>query len=189
MSSPATLAGSYKLDQGDGLADFSDISHEVYAIDGPPGHHALGEQGAETDWAVVGATGNTEFGRFVSLGRLDGAESYDSGYSRLTLARRYLDDDDPRIGMSAKAVATRVAGCGPDEWALGAPWLALPWKILAVPEAAMPGAAPWTSRGQMPESAFKGCGKACLDNCETVGTAWAVGVAPALYGSLLENPF
>ena len=189
MSSPATLAGSYKLDQGDGLADFSDISHEVYAIDGPPGHHGLGEQGAETDWAVVGATGNTEFGRFVSLGRLDGAESYDSGYSRLTLARRYLDDDDPRVGMSAKAVATRVAGCGPDEWALGAPWLALPWKILAVPEAAVPGAAPWTSRGQMPESAFKGCGKACLDNCETVGTAWAVGVAPALYGSLLENPF
>ena len=32
MSSPATLAGSYKLDQGDGLADFSDISHEVYAM-------------------------------------------------------------------------------------------------------------------------------------------------------------
>ena len=188
-SSPATLAGSYKLDQGDGLEDFSDLAHEVYAKDGPPGHHGLGEQGAETDWAVVGATGNTEFGRFVSLGRLDGGVGQPCTYSRLTLARRYLDDDDPRVGMSAKAVATRVASCGPDEWALSAPWLALPWKIFAVPEAALPGAAPWTSRGQMPESAFKKCGKVLYDNRETVGTEWAVGVAPALYGSLLENPF
>ena len=67
------LAGSYKLDQGDGLADFSDLSHEVYAIDGPTGPPRARRAGRGDGLGRRRRDGNTEFGRFVSLGRLDGA--------------------------------------------------------------------------------------------------------------------
>ena len=64
--------------------------------------------------------------------------------------------------MEAKDVARRVASCGPDEWAINAPWLALPWKV---PES-WPEALPVEGRlMDIMES-----------HCETAGTDWAVGV-------------
>ena len=53
---------------------------------------------------------------------------YDT-YTRLTLVRRYIADDDPRNGMSAEEVARRVSSCGKDEGFINAPWLALPWCL------------------------------------------------------------
>ena len=47
---------------------YEDIEHLIWAVKGPPSHHPLGDI---FDWATVGACGDTPFGRFVSLGRLD----------------------------------------------------------------------------------------------------------------------
>ena len=69
-----TFTGTYKLDQGDGLADFSDHSHDWCAV-----------SKQDEMFAVVGARGSTEFGEFVSLGRLDLEPE-----PVLTLARRYI---------------------------------------------------------------------------------------------------
>ena len=160
----AFAGGTYKLDNGEGLGDYSDLEHKIFAFNGPPPHHP-----SCSSWAVVGACGDTEFGRFVSLGRLDekasGEVPGDDTYGRLTLARRYLAEDDPRAAMSAYDVARRVASCGADEWANDAPWLALPWKV---PTVGWPGP-------QMPP---KGAMKLLEAHCEDEGTSWAVGFGP-----------
>ena len=155
-----TFSGSYKLDNGDGLDDYSDLQHDFFAINGPPSHHP-----ACHDWAVVGACGDTEFGRFVSLGMLDGKGEGEDTYGRLTLVRRYLADDDPRVGMSAEQVASRVASTGPDEWAINAPWLALPWK------------APEDWPAPLNGLTFRELLEA---HCEDEGTDWCVGTGPQL---------
>lgn len=155
------LTGTYKLDNGEGPADYSDRKQEIWAYNGPPSHHP-----SSTPWAVVGACGDTEFGRFVSLGRLDQKEEpgLDEPYTRLTLARRYIADDDPRKSMSARDVARRVAANGPDENVIDIPWLALPWKV----PANWPG-----SVRVSPEAMAK------LDkHCEDEGTDWSIGLGP-----------
>ena len=71
------LTGSYQLDQGDGRGhqSYSDDWHDMaVSIRGP--------------YAVVAACGETQFGRFISLGYVDGQE--------MMLARRYVADDDVR---------------------------------------------------------------------------------------------
>ena len=159
------FGGSYKLDNGDGPADYSDLEHEIFAYNGPPDHHP-----AVHSWAVVGACGDTEFGRFVSLGVLDGKAPGEcpgnDTYTRLTLVRRYIADDDPRNGMSAEEVARRVSSCGQEEWAINAPWLALPWKVPSS----------WPAPLSTPP-AFRGLLEA---HCEDEGTDWCVGVGPLL---------
>lgn len=99
-------AGSYLLDNGGGLEETADLLHGCAArtVDGT---------------RVVAAVGDTAFGRFLSLGVLadDGA---------LTLARRYVGDDDARAGW---AEAARVLD---EELATpGAPWADLPWRLPA----------------------------------------------------------
>ena len=157
----ATFTGTYKLDNGDGLADYEDIEHQMWAHNGPPEHHPGGDE-----WAVVGACGNTEFGRFVSLGRLDErtAEGVpgDDRYTRLTLARRYIADNDKRAKLSAFDVADRVTACGPDEGFINAPWLGLPWKL--------PGNWP------LPLMPKKELADILEKHCEDKGTDWAVHV-------------
>lgn len=163
---PVSFTGSYKLDNGEGPADFTDIKHEIWAHNGPPAHHP-----STSSWAVVGACGDTEFGRFVSLGRLDqkadGCIPGGEQYTRLTLARRYIADDDPRKEMSAKDVALRVASCGNDEGVIDVPWLALPWKV----PTNWPGGVHSTFT---PELMSK-----LEEFCEAEGTDWSVGLAPA----------
>ena len=71
------LTGSYQLDQGDGRGhqSYSDDWHDMaVSIRGP--------------YAVVAACGETQFGRFISLGYVDGQD--------MMLARRYVSDDDVR---------------------------------------------------------------------------------------------
>jgi len=71
------LTGSYQLDQGDGRGhqSYSDDWHDMtVSIRGP--------------YAVVAACGETQFGRFISLGYVDGQD--------MMLARRYVADDDLR---------------------------------------------------------------------------------------------
>lgn len=159
----ATLTGSYKLDNGDGPADYSDTRQTISAWNGPPDHHP-----SPSSWAVVGARGDTEFGRFVSLGRLDqkaaGEVPGNDTYQRLTLVRRYIEDDDPRTSMDAKDVCRRVGSCGPDEGFIDVPWLALPWKV------------PRDWPAPLPVDA---CTMALLEaNCEEEETGWMVGVGP-----------
>ena len=168
-----TFTGSYKLDNGEGPADYSDLEHEISVNNGPPSHHP-----AVHSWAVVGACGDTEFGRFVSLGVLDGTgephtltgpggfPNTGSTYSRLTLARRYIAEDDPRNGMSAKQVVDRLASLGMEEWAMNAPWLVLPWKVPGSWPAPLP-----------PPAAFQ---TLLEEHCEDEGTDWCVGVGPLL---------
>jgi len=71
------LTGSYQLDQDDGRG------HQPYSDD----WHDMAVS-ARGPYAVVAACGSTQFGRFVSLGTLDGSE--------MVLARRYVADDDVR---------------------------------------------------------------------------------------------
>ena len=71
------LTGSYQLDQGDGRG------HHTYTDDW---HDMI--VSCRGQYAVVASCGSTEFGRFVSLGYVDGTE--------MVLARRYVADDDLR---------------------------------------------------------------------------------------------
>ena len=167
-----SFTGSYKLDNGDGPEDFSDLEHTINAWEGPPSHHP-----ACHNWANVGAVGNTPFGRFVSLGRLDrppnpdgtnsGGQSIGGIYTRLTLARRYIAEDDPRNGMSAEDVCRRVIGLGEDEGVINVPWLGLPYQV---PDS-WPGPLPFDARTYRLINA----------NCEDEGNCdWMIGLGPAV---------
>ena len=158
---PQFVSGSYKLDNGEGLADYSDLEHKLWAVDGPPSHHP-----STHEWAAVGACGDTEFGRFVSLGRLD--KPSEGRYTRLTLARRYIDEKDPRTAMGPSDVVRRVAGVGEDSWAMDAPWLALPWKVPRSWPAALP----------VPDPDVVAALEA---NCEKEGTEGYVGIPVPFY--------
>ena len=112
------FGGTYKLDNGDGLEDTSDDTHrwEVRAWPSTP----PGEVDRATH-AAVAAVGTTPFGRFVSLGVIDG--------STMTLARRYIEDDDPRAAWSSPtAVLDAVLG-GEGPLTLDEIRAKLPWKV------------------------------------------------------------
>ena len=113
VGSASFVSGSYKLDQGDGLNSYSDISHEF---------HLRSTNDDEGSDGIVGACGNTEFGRFISIGVLEPRGST----AQLILARRYIADNDPRAKLTAAEVAA-LAGLHS-----GAPWVeGLPWKVAA----------------------------------------------------------
>jgi hypothetical protein len=77
----------------------------------------------------VAAKGSTEFGCFVSAGKIgpgkdDKSEAADvtaSDVVQLTLARRYLDDSDPRTKWSAKRAAEGLKSEGSGA-SIAAPW-------------------------------------------------------------------
>jgi len=132
------LRSSYLLDQGDGRGR-QRFADEVHCL-------AFGEaladaQGAAS--AAVAAVGATEFGRFVSFGR---AKASSGGALTLTLARRYIDDADPRAALAANDARGALAKCeellagGAGQVAAGAAaaaaataaWdveAALPWRL------------------------------------------------------------
>jgi len=83
------FTGKYKLDQEDGrgIQSYSDFEHKV----------AFGRFFQDAGFSVVAACGVTEFGRFVSHGRLTSSVGNDEGDNIvLTLARRYVSDKDLR---------------------------------------------------------------------------------------------
>ena len=97
--------GSYKLDNGNGLEEVKDVEHRW-----------------EVRTPAVAAVGTTPFGRFVSLGIIDGSTE------TMTLARRYIADDDPRVAWaSPAAVLDALLGEGP--LALDEIPAKLPWKV------------------------------------------------------------
>ena len=106
------------------LSGSDDIEHKICFQDGPS-TSIMGE----SEWVSVAARGkSTDFGDFISLGTM--VRGMD-GTQLLTLARRYIADDDPRCAMSAQDALARVSGEdeGPDMWACDKPWLALPCKV------------------------------------------------------------
>jgi hypothetical protein len=115
-------ASTYLLDNGEGLQRFHDETHLV-AFDAPP------PDGSGTA-LLVGGQGNTEFGRFVSIGM---AEAEEGGGLKLTLARRYLDSGDARLSWRGGVGA--LEGCtaagAPRSELLRGPWAALPWRVAA----------------------------------------------------------
>jgi len=124
-----SFRGSYKLDQGDGLGlqSFQDVEHLVFFSDL--------QSDAEGGYLIVGACGNTEFGRFVSHGRVTLAPGTDEGQVVLTLARRYLRDADPRAACKTASAALELAALGSHERApararaLGDLTAVLPWRV------------------------------------------------------------
>jgi len=108
------FSGSYLLDNGDGLQRTEDTEHK-WAV----------RTDKDDTFAAVAAVGTTPFGRFVSLGVIEG--------ETMTLARRYIDDSDPRIAWtSPDAVLDAVLGGG-DDFAAGLDLAEipskLPWKV------------------------------------------------------------
>ena len=117
------IGGSYKLDNGDGLSDYQDERHVFHLLE-------LREPDDPKPCCIVGACGMTEFGRFVSLGRM----TMGTDGPMLTLARRYVSDDDPRAKLSAKEVLALVFSNVAKKELIEerfdeAPWEALPWKV------------------------------------------------------------
>ena len=103
--------GYYLLDNGGGHERFTDIRQNVVV-----------EEKSPTDPLVVAAVGTTEFGAFVSLGSIDETAS---GTVRMTLARRYVDDSDPRARWTTDDVLDS------SEWMRGpgaSLWDSLPWR-------------------------------------------------------------
>ena len=101
-----------------------DNSHTICLQEGPPVGTPFGDSG----WVSVAARGTTPFGQFVSLGKMVRAGD---GEHVLTLAQRYIADDDPRCDMSPNEALSRISAVDEGEewwWACEEPWLALPWK-------------------------------------------------------------
>ena len=123
MGSASVTAGSFKLDIGKGVKDFSDHEHHCHFCHGPP----MVSPAGDCEWGLAAAVGSNDFGKFVSLGRLEGRPGH---WNLLTLARRYITDDDPRCAMTAEEVLARVNAYanGPEMWACDAPWEGLPYK-------------------------------------------------------------
>ena len=99
------FVGKYMLDQGDGLESFQDKTH-MFKI-------SAREDGS----VMVAARGTTEFGAFVSAGKLD---SLSGEGVQLTLARRYVDDADARKKWTTADVVTDKLLASPG--AAGEPW-------------------------------------------------------------------
>jgi len=112
----AKMKGTYLLDQGDGAGPqtYSDINQTILI-------HRRDEQNVH-----VAAKGNTEFGRFISAGRLDAAVG-DGNRLRLTLVRRYLDGD-PREKWPLVKVAEEL-GADAREAATAGPWRAKAMRL------------------------------------------------------------
>jgi len=109
------FTGSYLLDNGDGPNSYSDFEHSIHWTSAlvagvSPSflesrfatlveyHQWLKTQQAES-WCLVTASGNSEFGRFISAGRLEFAQA--PARPTLKFARRYVANKDPRTKRTA----------------------------------------------------------------------------------------
>ena len=92
------IRSSYLLDNGDGLKSYKDVEHVLYMDDFSSKH---------PNYAVACAYGRTEFGEFVSKGYVDKETA--PGKTLLTLARRYIEDKDPRFAEMQESILTVVS--------------------------------------------------------------------------------
>jgi hypothetical protein len=113
--------GWYLLDQDDGAGPkrYEDTEHKfgLYTI---PVEVGSAEHEAERVSVCV-ATGNTEFGRFVSLGRAVGTGER----AVLTLCRRYVADDDARAKLRTVAAVVEFLTPSTLREASAHPWTLL----------------------------------------------------------------
>jgi hypothetical protein len=112
-----TWIGSYLLDNGSGLETFRDLQHKCMLSEDPAGTSA---------W-IVSARGTTEFGPFLSKGRLENV----LGVWVLTLARRYVSDSDTRLTISLEAAHDELLN---DHAQLLRPWEAIPYQVRPNPK-------------------------------------------------------
>ena len=113
------FSGNYKIIQGEVSHKYSDIAHKIVVMD-----HAA-------TCSLVAERGTSEFGEFVSLGRLVfGARGSPCS---LTLARRYITDDDPRAHQSPWQTLFRIASKarGQREKQDFVPQAPAPWLLLS----------------------------------------------------------
>ena len=94
-------SGHYSLDNGLGYEKFTDFQHTI-RIWIPKDTQALMSQGADifsltSGSAAVACWGHNEFGTFTSAGYL--TRTKESNDLCLTIARRYIEDHDPRCGV------------------------------------------------------------------------------------------
>jgi hypothetical protein len=119
--------GSYQLDNGDGPEPHTDDVHTITFTGHPSadwcggsggvgsnvsggGGRAVGSNGKGGDIdgpTIVVATGNNEFGPFISAGVRTPPSAAD-GEGNLTLARRYIDEADLRCGWSAVDLIDKI---------------------------------------------------------------------------------
>jgi hypothetical protein len=110
------FSGLYKVNYGE--RKYSDIDHRMVVMD----HTAA--------IALVAERGTSEYGEYVSLGRLIFPK--DGLPATITLARRYIPDDDPRARQSPWEglfrIASKTRGLREkDDFVNQAP---APWKLL-----------------------------------------------------------
>ena len=108
------FTGTFKLDNdGTGLRDYSDLEHRIVFKNRTDGT------------LLVGARGAASFGQFVSTGCLTYGTR--NAPASLTLARRYITEDDPRAAMSAwqalLSTETTLAQGRREAW--DSPWVTL----------------------------------------------------------------
>jgi hypothetical protein len=100
----ARFKGAYLLDNGDGPRPYTDHAHSFQMF----------RASAETVHVV--AKGTTEFGPFISAGRLDHVPDDTTGnVVTLTLARRYLEDRDKRVRWGMVQLAESLVAVDGDE--------------------------------------------------------------------------
>ena len=115
----ARFKGTYLLDNGDGPRPYTDHAHSFQ----------LFRASAETVHVV--AKGTTEFGPFISAGRLDPVLTAETSGKvvRLTLARRYLDERDKRVRWGMVQLAeSLVASTGEGPGFTAAEIAEQPWR-------------------------------------------------------------
>lgn len=129
INSAVSWTGSYLLDNGDGLEEHSDTFHSSFlfknTISASPVNSIL--EDLDCCRCLCIATGDTEFGEFVSKGIFQQEESNKvTGVRRtLTLARRYLPTKgDVRKKLTVPELISLTDLLGDSE-----PWFNLPVKL------------------------------------------------------------
>lgn len=115
-----TFGGTYVMTSGELTRKYSDINHRMVVMD-----HA-------STCSLVAERGTSEFGEFVSLGRLVFARDGKSP-ALLTLARQYVVEGDPRATQTPWQALFRIASKARGQREKNdfvpqcpAPWLLLP---------------------------------------------------------------
>ena len=117
------FGGIYKVGSGEVPRKYSDLDHKMSVMD-----HTV-------SCSLVAERGTSEFGAFVSLGRLIFPRDPHAPVT-LTLARRYVTDDDVRAKLTTWEALFRIASKTrglreKDDFANGQP---APWKLLPLKE-------------------------------------------------------
>lgn len=187
--------GHYLMDNdGSGRASkYKDVQHSfrlettAFSDGGSPASAAdVAPSGGVACQCVCAARGETEFGSFVSLGAIrvrggnagsSGAAAAGASYLELTLARRYVDDEDPRASWTLRQVLDQLPATAPQR-VRDRPWeTCLPYAYSHGEDtrasASMSGAGADASLGMIVDDSDGG------DATMSMGTPWFAGASSA----------